>query len=670
MATLDNVIGQLKDNKKSQDQTTAEVRKGNTLLSNYLEGMKTDRMKDLEAQRESMRKLAESLGKGGGIGGAATAAKGKGAGGMIPEWAKMGAGGLGGALAGSLLGRMLGALTRLIAPIIAGLTALELASEGLRGWELGAVKKLTDLTKDLPNKITTGVGALGTAIDDFIRSSLKGFGIDEFIKDQDGKKVQNRDGNKFAKGFQVKKTLEMFQEALVKAKNGIISNVFGVVADVDGNARIQMPEFDAEAVKTGDAIADALKAGDQAADMSKVGKAYSSIVTAFGKVITPVVSFGEAIGGIFTKFFATFASVAKFLGITDAILATGKIGAAIVGKFGGLVNKILLPIGLLFSGFKAVEDWMNNSENSDMSTSDKVASAISAFISDFVGAPLDLLKMGFTWIYKNLFGLETDANGKIIPGDGLGGKIGAAIEKFSFVEFIDNFVEGAWGFIKAAFDELTEFFGDPKGYVTDAYNKFLEKNEADSLGGVLTNWATGLFEWISGMLPSIDDIAKGLESIIEGLVPNWAREWFGLPPDPEVAQQIAEAKAARGITDTMTDAEKTARDRLFRADINEDGKITLAEIEKAMGSAQFFNTSNPVIGSFAATMQQAFPNLFGNAGMKMSDAQFANFNKLIEALSAQGAGLNFSDMSTNVSSPTALVVPSGGSVNNHDSGNP
>lgn len=664
MATLDNVIGQLKDNKKSQDQTTTEVRKGNTLLSNYLEGMKTDRMKDLEAQRESMKKLAESLGKGGGVGGAAKGAKGAG-GFNMPDWAKMGLGGLGGALAGSLLGRMLGLLSRLIAPVLAGLVALELASEGLRGWELGAVKKLTDLTKNLPSRIITGVGLLGTSIDDFVRSALRGFGIDEFIKDQDGKKVQNRDNGKFAKGFQVKKTLEMFQEALVKAKNGILNTVFGAAADADGNVKIQMPELDSKDLKMGDTIADALKAGEKAGDMSKIALAYSKIVTAFGKVITPVVSFGEAVGGIFTKFFSTFATAAKFLGITDAVLATGKIGASIIGKFGGLVGKFLMPLGLLFSGFKAVQDWMDNSDNADMSTSDKVVSAISAFISDFVGAPLDLLKMGFTWIYKKLFGLETDENGKIKPGQGLAGDIGVKLQNFSFVEFIDNFIEGAWGFIKSAFKELTKFFGDPVGYVTDAYNKFLEKNDADSIGGVISNWVTDLFEYIGSLLPTMDEIKEGISKTIEALVPDWARSWFGFETPPEVQAEVDRAQA-----ENLAREQTAALNRLMGADTDRSGSLSLKELREAgYNIDRTFNRNNFRASKLRQDISALFPEFFKHSQGHMGANEYTNFLRAMKANAGQNSGnaIVF-NQDQNTMNSTPLIIGSMNTVNILDPG--
>lgn len=661
-ATLDHVIGQLKDNKKSQQETTTAVNKGNTLLGNYLETLKANRLKDLEEQRESMKKLGAALAAQGGIGGAGGDKK-KG-GGALPDWAKMGLGGLGGALGGTILGRMLGALTRMITPILAGITALALASEGLRGWEAGAVLKLTEFAKKLPEDLKLGMTNFTTKMDEFIRNRLKGFDIDEFFRTEDGKKIQNRDGNKFAKGFQIKTTLEMFQEALVKAKNGIVSRILGVELDEFGKMKINIPQLDPSDVKAGDALADVLKGAETTADGGKVGKAFGTIVDAFGKITKPMIAIGDAIGSTFNTFLKTFAATSKFLGIT----ALGKGIVNVGGSFLKLVTKLLWPIGLIFSGYEAVQDWLKNADNPDMTMGDRVVSAISAFVSDFIGAPLDLLKMGFSWLYKKIFGVETDENGKVLPNQGFRGLIAEKLDKFSFVEFIDNFIEGAWGFVKKVFEELTKFFTDPKKYVTDAYNNFLEKQGVEDLGGLLTKWVDDLFTTIAGFLPSISDLAEGFKKIIGALVPNWAREWFGLPPDPAIEQAIKEARESRGITDTMTDAQKSALGAFYNADKDGDKILTKDEIMSAMGSLRPFNPQSIVAGSFAAQMQRLYPNLFGSAGIPMNEEQSARFDRLIAALQQNGGGMNLVNASTNAMNSSPLVVSAGGTLDPLDPG--
>jgi len=628
-ATLDHIIGQLKDNKKSQQETTAAVNKGNTLLQNYLETLKTNRLKDLEDQRESMKKLAAALGKGGGVGGAGSEQKGK-SGFGFPDWAKSAFGGLGGALGGSILGRMLGALTRMIAPILAGLTALELASQGLRGWEAGALLKLTDFAKNLPENLKLGMTNFTTKLDDFIRNRLKGFDIDEFLTDEDGKKVQNREKGKFAKGFQLKTTLQMFEEALVKAKNGIVSRILGVELDEAGKMKINIPELDPKDIKAADSLADTLKLGDAAADGGKVGKAFSTIVDAFGKITKPMVLIGDAIGSTFNTFIKTFAATAKFLGITEL----GKGIVNIGGSFLKLVSKLLWPIGLIFSGYEAVQDWLKNADNPDMTMGDRVVSAISAFVSDFVGAPLDLLKMGLTWIYKKLFGLETDENGKIIPGQGLAGDIGVKLQNFSFVEFIDNFIEGAWGFITAAFEELTKFFGDPVGYVTDAYNKFLEKNEADSLGGVIKNWVTDLFDYIGSLLPTMTEIKEGISKTIESLVPDWARSWFGFETPPEVQAEIDRAEA-----ENVAREKTAALARLMGADTDGDGALSYPELRAAgYNVTRTFNKNTFRASNLRQDIDTLFPEFFKHSQGNTGANEYNNFLAIMKAFADRNGG--------------------------------
>ena len=71
-----------------------------------------------------------------------------------------------------------------------------------------------------------------------------------------------------------------------------------------------------------------------------------------------------------------------------------------LGGFAKLFGTILKPIGIVFSLFDGVKTFMNT----EGSLFTKINEGISAVLGDFVGASLDLLKTGLSWVAKNLLG--------------------------------------------------------------------------------------------------------------------------------------------------------------------------------------------------------------------------------------------------------------------------
>ena len=145
------------------------------------------------------------------------------------------------------------------------------------------------------------------------------------------------------------------------------------------------------------------------------------------------------------------------------------------GAFAKTVGKILKPLGFLFSAF----DGIMAAINTEGDFLDKLGAFTSAFIGDFVGAPLDLLKDITAWVLEK-FGFD-----------------GAAkyLKSFSFETLITDLVNGIFS------------------TVGDAWR------------------------WLIGLLPSIDDIKKTMLSIM----PDWMKELVGAPI--ETAAEIVDKKA-------------------------------------------------------------------------------------------------------------------------------
>ena len=116
------------------------------------------------------------------------------------------------------------------------------------------------------------------------------------------------------------------------------------------------------------------------------------------KVATTVDFFVTQISKTFGFFTKAASGVTKFL--------SGGIGRNLgqfFGSVGGvakLFGTILKPIGFVFSIFDGVKTFMNT----EGSLFTKLNEGIAAALGDFVGAPLDLLKTGLSWVAKNLLG--------------------------------------------------------------------------------------------------------------------------------------------------------------------------------------------------------------------------------------------------------------------------
>lgn len=131
------------------------------------------------------------------------------------------------------------------------------------------------------------------------------------------------------------------------------------------------------------------------------------ITQAIGKLLSPLTFVARAIDD---WIIGPGAKLVGFIG--------GATGLASVGK---LASKILWPIGLLISAWEGVKDWRNSDETNGFY---RFVDGIGAFLGDFIGAPLNLLKSivsaGLEWV-----GLQSASEW---------------LDKFSFRELIGDFI--------------------------------------------------------------------------------------------------------------------------------------------------------------------------------------------------------------------------------------
>lgn len=278
------------------------------------------------------------------------------------------------------------------------------------------------------------------------------------------------------------------------------------------------------------------------------------LTNGLSKILTPFKMMGDYITGLFSGGGgdATTNKAVKFL---------SEIGEN-VGAFAKTVGKILKPIGILFSAFDGVMAFMNTEGD----LYDKFTAGIGAALSDFIGAPLDLLKSVIAWGISKL-GFENAAE---------------YLESFSFETIISDMFSAIFTGVKGALavvGDLFTFGEEDKtalgllGKLTDlvyapvnmAINfvrglfGFEETEEPFKLQDWITKKVTAIWDFFKEIIPSIDDIKKSVLT----LMPDWLRKMVGAPE--RTSAEIVDEKMLENKAEL-----EAARDRVARSQAGED----------------------------------------------------------------------------------------------------
>lgn len=387
----------------------------------------------------------------------------------------------------------LGALGANLASLAAGIGALTAAIAGLRGWETKALANIDELGK-LLGKVFRPITTLGEKLSDGIRAALaplKTFGSNLLTKITSGADDLTR----------------------------TILAGFGVDPETGKMLRDTKGRF------TGKEMKSTLQMMDEAA-----GGLITRLTNGFDKVMGSV----RAAGSAFDTYIA--GPGAKLFGFLDGVLGISQ-GVADAGKFLKFMGRLLWPFGIFMSALDGIEAY-KNTEGTEW---EKFSAGISAFVGDFLGAPLDLLKSGLAWVLKK-FGWNEEAE---------------ALKEFNIEEKIANLVQGILDFPAKAFEWIQSLFADPipalkqlwegimaivPGAVGAAttildivwwpVNQFIdwvtkklgwrsEDAPTFNLREEITGWVTDFWNWFTGWLPDISKIANSLVEKVKGMLPDW-----------------------------------------------------------------------------------------------------------------------------------------------------
>lgn len=504
---FDKLVKALVENNRSQDETTDAVDKLNKTMEDHFKFLKRQ-MKDQEEDRRE-------------------AAKAKGEARAASPSTKSASKGLG---LGSL-----GGIAGMLLPLTAGIAATAAALSGLRGWELNAIKKINGMVK-VPTVLSNGILKIRNA-------ALGMFGLTA-----EGLLTRDAQG-RFQRAAPITTQIGMRMNALrIRALN-----MFGIGAD-------------------GKLLA--VKGSDGLFKKNIIGRATFQV----GRLLRPLIAVSEG--------------VAKFA--TSKAGAFLKTIASFGGKFASLFSKILWPVGFIVSLFDGVKAYQASDADGLIG---KLGDGVGGFLGSLIGAPFDLLKQGISWVIKKLFGVETDADGKVKEGQGMAGWIVKQLESFSFEDTIKKITSGIFGVVEGAIEWVKLLFSDPtaalgklwegllgagKGildilwfpintvvdFALEAFGWKDEDAPKFNLRETITGWVTDFWNWVTGFLPNISQIASDLTTSITSMLPEWLKNSLGL-----------------GTDSTKEDAANLAKQQglikeILKADIDGDGILTKLEAEK------------------------------------------------------------------------------------------
>ena len=412
--TLRTVVLQLRKNQKANTEEleflNAQIMElgnsFNTMFAKLNRSFRALMMDNLEKSREAKRSAGKTAAAGGGASVAVP---------MIPTP---------------------GAFTQ----VLGGLLAVGAALSGLRGWEIDALKHVKRIGRALRllipgafiiDAITKAMTPGGyTSLTDFITKKfnnlrigiLKALGFDMTLKKFNDPKSGLKVG-----------LFEQIKTGLTNLRSSLLTRIYGMMGlGVDGKPIVAQGPGGKFAAK----------------ELSIVGKVTKGISTLFAPLVT--------VANGLTDFIANNPIMAgvKKLGLMGATAVAGPLGK-VAGGLGFVFKKILWPIGILFSLFKGVEAFISTDGN----LFQKSVAGIFGFLSDLIGAPLNLFKSLFTFALKKL-GIGVDENGKFKEGT-----LGAALEEFDFVEMIKSIPK----LIASIFNHVLKIFQDPVGVAKDVF---------------------------------------------------------------------------------------------------------------------------------------------------------------------------------------------------------
>ena len=424
----------------------------------------------------------------------------------------------------------LGGIKSALAAITGGILAIELALAGFRGWELKALKGIKNIGVNLKGKTAVFGAAIFTKIDDAFAGTrarilrLFGLGVD-------GKPivVQGKGGKVEVPTF--RKITNAISDAF-----GNVTRFINDSQDAIKNRLIKVPFF-------------------------------GTLSYVLRTIFSPITRLKDGVDAFF-KGGSKLVTFMKGAGLT----AIGS-AASFIKPVAAIAGKVLLPLGVLLSAKKAFDEFFNSPEGKPLS--EKLTDSAFAFLGDFIGAPLNLIKGGIVYILRTLLGVETDDDGNII-GKGFFPAILRAIKGFDFEKLIRAIPD----LVMKIFDGIMDFLSDPIGVGKKVIGSIF-----DTIKELFFQGIKALIGTLPGGKAIADKFFRTDEQKIADLDTKVAEAKSQLGDMTPIEMKIAKLAEAKGIekatafvTNTYLRRGETLEDRIA----SERGLIyeTLAELSR------------------------------------------------------------------------------------------
>ena len=235
--------------------------------------------------------------------------------------------------------------------------------------------------------------------------------------------------------------------------------------------------------------------------------------------------------------------------IKDTFKTFANLGAV---KF---IGRLLWPVAAIFSIFEGFKAGKAEAAEDDAKWYTILGEAGGGAIGYLVGGLADAIKGLAVWGIRKMFGLETDKDGNILPGQGIGGDALAAIQKFSFIDLVHKIV----AFPFHAFS-----------YIADHIGELLSPANLMATAGNMWDWVTDLpgkfVDMIKGLIP---DLNLTMPEILGG--GTWSlREALGVAAEPMTAAQ-GPSDIGHNVINPFTGKKWTMKERAgMRDDLGEN----------------------------------------------------------------------------------------------------
>lgn len=378
--------------------------------------------------------------------------------------------------------------------ILAGLAAL------LMGFVGGLVKSFKDLF-NLVNKSIRGIGKL-LRLDVLIDNIKRPFtGLFERV------------------ATAARNVRQFFSNQIAKIGNSL-RNSSTIIDDAVKGFKTVIGNFKAGFFNVGKSLTDAIPKptviGDFSTFAGRLGASLRTIVnTILGPlarsevlddlktIFDPVLDLFKSVGRTFAGIFGSEGTIAKLFAKVKSIFSFADEGSKFLGILGGIgrvIGRLFYPFTLIMGIFDTVKGAIAGYEEGGFLGA--FEGAITGLLNSIIGAPLDLLKKGVSWVL-GAFGFD---------------KAVEVLESFSFTDLFKKIIGGVFDFVGGAIDVIVGLFSDPIGTIGSIMS---------SVGDISKRFFKKILQ---GILPVYDENASwyNIGNLISKAIPQSVYDFAGL----------------------------------------------------------------------------------------------------------------------------------------------